>query len=388
MSRIYLDNAATSWPKPETVYRAVEHAIRELGSSAGRGVYRESITAMQMIEETRIAILRLINGTDANQIILTSNGTESLNIALHGSLTAGDHVICTAIDHNSVLRPLKLLEKTRGVEVTRVKCDEFGRVDLADIQNAWRKNTRLVAISHVSNVTGTIQEIARLGEFVRGREGVFLVDAAQTLGHVPIDVQALNIDLLAAPGHKGLLGPLGTGVLYVGDRCRDAIRPMIVGGTGTDSDQDEQPWSLPHRLESGNLNVPAIAGLLAGVKWIAEQGVLALQYHEQELNRTWNKLIEDAGLNDRLQVYGPMDPTAKVGLVSLNVNDLDASELAMILDQQMPRVQGRAGLHCAPLIHEFLGSKSRGGTFRLSWGPLTTEKELTSAVDALKQIVS
>lgn len=388
MSRIYLDNAATSWPKPETVYRAVEHAMRELGSSAGRGVYLESITAMQMIEETRIAILRMINGSDANQIILTSNGTDALNIAIYGTLTAGDHAICTAIDHNSVLRPLKLLEKTRGVEVTRVRCDEFGRIDPIDIQNALRKNTRLVAISHASNVTGAIQEIGAIGELVRSREGVFLVDAAQTLGHVPIDVQAANIDLLASPGHKGLLGPLGTGVLYVGDRCRDAIRPMITGGTGTESDQDEQPWALPHRLESGNLNVPAIAGLLAGVKWIAEQGVLALQYHEQELNRTWNQLIENADLKDKLQIYGPADPAAKVGLTSFNANDLDASELAMILDQHSPRVQGRAGLHCAPLIHEFIGSKSRGGTFRLSWGPLTTAEELTSAVDALKQIVS
>jgi selenocysteine lyase/cysteine desulfurase len=223
---------------------------------------------------------------------------------------------------------------------------------------------------------------------VRNREGIFLVDTAQTLGHVPIDVQASNIDLLASPGHKGLLSPLGTGMLYVGDRCRETIRPLIAGGTGTDSDQDEQPWALPHRLESGNLNVPAIAGLLAGVKWIAEQGVLALQYHEQELNRTWNRLANDSGINDRLQFYGPADPTAKVGLVSLNANELDASELAMILDQQSPRVQGRAGLHCAPLIHEFVGSKSRGGTFRLSWGPLTTVEELTSAVDALKQIVN
>ncbi len=386
--RIYLDNAATSWPKPEAVYRAVDRAQREWGVAAGRGVSREAGEIARMLQSTRAAISGLLNGGAAERIAFCQNGTAACNTALLGMLQPGDHVITTQTEHNSVLRPLKYLEQERDIAVTTIPCDARGWCDPAEVAAAWQTRTKLVALNHASNVTGTIQNAAAIGRICRERGGFFLLDAAQTLGHVPIDVAAQHIDLLAAPGHKGLLGPLGTGLLYVGERAEPRLQPLLRGGTGTASEKAEQPWPLPDRLESGNQNSPAIAGLLAGVQAVLEVGIAARQKHDAALSDLFLEQWNSRGLNAAATILGPQDSANQIGIVSLLLHDMDPQELALILDQQEPRIQVRAGLHCAPLIHGAIGSAASGGTLRLSWGHTTTPEEIATAVEILSQILA
>jgi cysteine desulfurase/selenocysteine lyase len=386
--RIYLDNAATSWPKPEAVYRAVDRAQREWGVAAGRGVSREAGEIARMLQTTRAAIAGIIHGGAAERIAFCQNGTAACNTALLGMLQSGDHVITTQTEHNSILRPLRFLEQERGVTVTIVPCDATGWCDPAAFAAAWQPRTKLVALNHASNVTGTLQDAAAIGAICRERGGFFLLDAAQSLGHVPIDVAALHVDLLAAPGHKGLLGPLGTGLLYVGERAEPLLQPLVRGGTGTASEKAEQPWPLPDRLESGNQNTPAIAGLLAGVQTVLEQGVAARLQHDAALTAQFIEQWNGRGLNSAGTILGPADSSQRVGIISLALHDFDPQELALILDQQEPRIQVRAGLHCAPLIHSAIGSAACGGTLRLSWGHTTTREEIIMTVEILSQILA
>ncbi len=279
IARIYLDNAATSWPKPESVYTAVDAYQRELGAPAGRGAYREAIQVERLVDEARRAVAALFGVSDSRRIVFTSNGTDSLNQAIHGVLRPGDHVVTTVSEHNSVLRPLRWLEENQGVRVTRIGCDPQGRVDASELCAAVEPTTRLVTLQHASNVTGAVQPVAEVGAFLREHDALFLVDAAQTAGHWPISVEQLAADLLATPGHKGLLGPLGTGILYVGPKADAELRALRQGGTGTQSETDRQPDSLPDKLESGNHNVTGIAGLAAGIRYIVERGVAALGPH-------------------------------------------------------------------------------------------------------------
>ncbi len=385
--RIYLDNAATSWPKPEAVYRAVDRAQREWGVAAGRGVSREAGEIARTLQATRAAIAGMLNGGAAERIAFCQNGTAACNTALLGMLQPGDHVITTQTEHNSILRPLKFLEQTRDVAVTIIPCDSRGWCDPADFIAAWQPRTKLVALNHASNVTGTLQDAAAIGALCRERGGYFLLDAAQSLGHVPIDAAAMNFDLLAAPGHKGLLGPLGTGLLYVGERAEQILQPLLRGGTGTASEKAEQPWPLPERLESGNQNSPAIAGLLAGVQTVLEQGIAARQQHDASLTELFIELWTARGLTSAGEILGPQLSSQCVGIVGLRLHDFDPQELALILDQQEPRIQVRAGLHCAPLIHAAISSGASGGTLRLSWGHLTTREEVTAAVEVLSKIL-
>jgi cysteine desulfurase family protein len=384
MPRIYLDNAATSWPKPEAVYRAVDEFQRNSGAPAGRGAYALAIDTQRRIAQCRGAIASLVGAGSPDRIVFGFNGTDVLNIALHGFLRPGDHVVTSVVEHNSVLRPLRWLKEYRDVSSTYVNCDSTGTIDADDVSKAIQSKTRLIALTHASNVTGAIQPIAEVGRLARERGIVLLVDAAQSLGHVPIDVEAMNIGMLAASGHKGLLGPLGTGVLYVAPHLESQIESFRQGGTGTNSEQDSQPDDLPHKLEAGNLNVPGFVGLAAGVAFVRERGIEQLGQHERELAAAlYDGILEMDGIT----VYGPRDPQARVGVVSISVSGIEPQEAAAMLDSTFG-IQVRAGLHCAPLVHRAIGTENLGGTLRLSVGPFNTAEDIAAALEAVKQLAA
>ncbi|MFO0896432.1 MAG: aminotransferase class V-fold PLP-dependent enzyme [Pirellulales bacterium] len=385
-ARIYLDNAATSWPKPEAVYQAVDRYQREVGAAAGRGAYVESLEAARIVAEARRRAARLLGAEYPHRVIFTSSGTDGLNLALHGVLRPGDHMVSSVLEHNSVLRPLEHLAAECEVSVTRVPCGSSGRVDPDDVRQAFRKNTALVAITHASNVTGLVQPVAEIGRLAHERGALLLVDAAQTLGHFPFSVDELHADLLAAPGHKGLLGPLGTGLLYVRPGVEARLRPTRQGGTGSESELLHQPDLLPDRYEPGNHNLPGLAGLNAALAWIEERGLASIAEHEAALR---TQAVAGLAEPDGVALYGAgvnhaeHAPTpAAVGVLSLNVRGYDPQELAAVLDA-VYGVQTRAGLHCAPLAHDALGTLASGGALRLSWGSFTTPEEIGVAVDAI-----
>lgn len=383
-SRLYLDQAATSWPKPECVYQAVDDYQRRLGAAAGRGAYAEAAEVAQRVSRARVAVARLFGAESPHQIVFAFNGTDALNIAIHGALAEGGHVITTVAEHNSVLRPLRTLELAGQIEVTRVAVDRCGVVDVEHLRHALRPNTVLVAITHASNVTGAIQPAAEVGRLAREAGALYLLDAAQTAGEVPIDVQKLNVDLLAAPGHKGLLGPLGTGVLYIRPTIEQRLASFRQGGTGTASESDRQPDDLPEKFESGNLNVPGILGFGAGVEWLLERGVERVRREtvaHTELFLRRLKAIPGA------TVYGPATAAERVGLVSFNLPGIEPQEMAAILDSAFG-IQCRAGLHCAPLMHGALGTLPAGGTVRVSFGPFTTTTDVDGAASAIAEIAN
>ncbi len=382
--RIYLDNAATSWPKPETVYEAVGCYLREVGAPVGRSAYREATGVQRAIDDARLAIARLIGTDDPRRIVFTSSGTDALNLAIHGLVRPGDHVVTSVCEHNSVLRPLRHLEETRDVEVTRVGCDSQGVIDPEEVHAALRPGTRLVVLTHASNVTGAIEPIAEVGQMVREHEALFLVDAAQTLGHVPLGVEELGADLIAAPGHKGLLGPLGTGLLYVGRGVETLLESLRQGGTGTRSEDDQQPDTLPEKYEVGNHNVPGIVGLAAGVAYLEQRSLEQIRNHSQELTE---QLLAGFSEIQGLQVYGPTDISQRVGVVSIGLEGYDPQEVAATLDAAY-RVQVRAGYHCAALMHRALGTAQSGGTVRFSPGPFTTAADIDVAIAAVGEIAS
>jgi cysteine desulfurase family protein len=380
--RIYLDNAATSWPKPEAVYLAVDRFGRDIVAAAGRGLYREALESGRIVETARSGVARLIAAGDPRQIVFTSCGTDSLNTAVHGFLGPGDHVVTTAAEHNSVLRPLRELEERSGVSVTRVACDASGLVDPDDIRLALRPQTKMIAVIHASNVTGTIQPVAEIGRIARNRGAAFLVDAAQSLGHLPLSVDELMVDLLAAPAHKGLLAPLGTGVLYVRSGVEPSVRSFRQGGTGTRSEEDRQPDGMPDKFESGNLNVAGLAGLAAAIDFLEARSLAAIRRHELELlDRFLSGIRGLAGVT----AFGPADLERRAGVVSLRIEGYDPQEAAAVLDGSYG-VQVRPGLHCAPLIHKAIGTFSGGGTVRFSFSPFTTTDEIDTAVTGLREI--
>lgn len=382
--RIYLDNAATSWPKPPQVYEAVERAMRVLGAPAGRGTYHEAAEVERGLADARRRIARLINTADPRRVIFTSNGTDSLNLALHGFLRPGDHVVTTVAEHNSVLRPLHFLRQHRDVTATFVQCDAAGFVDPDVIRQAITDRTRLIAVVHASNVTGAVQPIEAIGQIAAERGIRFLVDAAQSLGHVELDVRRSHVDMLAAPGHKGLLGPLGTGVLYVGEGVEAELLPTRQGGTGTTSESESQPESLPDRYESGNHNVPGLLGLAAGVRHVEQQGVARLRADAASLTK---RLLDGLAAIEAVQLFGPRDSTDRIGVVSFRLAGLDPHDLASMLDTGFA-IQTRAGLHCAPRMHQHLGTASAGGTLRISIGPFNTEAEIDTVITAVANLAA
>jgi cysteine desulfurase / selenocysteine lyase len=381
VQRIYLDNAATSYPKPPGVMEAVERALRDEGAAEGRSATRAALRVHEVVARCRERAARLLGATQSERIVFTFNGTDSLNLALHGLLRPGDHVVTSAIEHNSVLRPLRNL-RDRGVEVSYVPGDSEGRVNPDEVKRALRDNTRLVALVHASNVTGTIQPIDSVGELAREAGAFFLVDAAQTAGHLPIDVSRSPIDILAAPGHKGLLGPLGTGVLYVAQDVEEQLQSVRQGGTGSNSEDDLQPARLPDKYECGNHNVPGLFGLEAALAWIEERTIAELRRHERALTE---QLVTALAPIKGLRIYGPQSAEDRVGVVSVTLDGFEPQELATILDGSFG-IETRAGLHCAPGVHRCLGTFAGGGTLRFSVGPFTTGAEIEAAATALGSI--
>lgn len=374
---IYFDNAATSWPKPEEVYREVEKVLRNCGNP-GRGGHKMALESGRVIFEARQEICSIFNIKDPMRVVFTSNTTEALNIALKGILKEGDHVITSSMEHNSMIRPLMAL-KGKGIEVTIVKANEEGKIDPEDIKEAITKKTKMIAITHASNVTGTIMPIEEIGNIAREMNLIFLVDAAQTVGVLPIDVEKQNIDLLAFPGHKGLYGPQGTGGLYV--RKSIEILPLEEGGTGSKSESMYQPDLMPDKLESGTPNTPGIAGLKEGVKFVKSVGIKNIYQQEKRLTKI---LIEGLKEIKGVKIYGPQKVEERVGVVSITLKDSDVGEISYILDRDFD-IATRAGLHCAPLAHSTIGTL-KTGTLRFGIGYFNTEEEVEKAVKAIEII--
>jgi cysteine desulfurase family protein len=382
MPRIYLDNAATTWPKPDPVYTAVDRYLRENGATAGRGVYREAVESDRLIETARSRLAKLINAPSPECIVFTLNCTDALNTALRGFLKPGDRAVTTETEHNSILRPLHDLAEHHQIEVHRVPCDYRGVANADHLLQAAH-GAQLLAIQHASNVTGAIQPLFYAAHDARALGAKVLVDAAQTAGALPIDVQALGIDMLAAAGHKGLLGPLGTGFLYLAPGMEKVVEPLRRGGTGTRSDEAWQPESMPDRYESGNANVPGLAGLAAGLEYVLKQGPAAIHARELELV---TRLMQGLQEYPAIRMYGPPPGEERVGLVAFTVEGYDPREFASLLDSNFG-IQVRAGLHCAPLIHKRLGAWPTG-TVRISVGPLTTDDDIDQALAAVREIVA
>lgn len=375
---IYLDSAATSWPKPEGVIKAMTDCIRDVGANPGRGGHKMSLAAGRIIYETRELIAELFNIDDPLQVVFTGNATEAINIALKGLLKPGDHLITTSMEHNAVVRPLKVLEE-KGVEMTEIRCSSKGHLVPEDVEKAIKGNTKCIVMTHASNVCGTIMPIERVGEIARSRGVVFMVDVAQTAGLFPIDVQKSNISLLAFPGHKGLYGPQGTGGLYVAKEL--SLETFKEGGTGSNSESPKHPEVMPDRLESGTPNTPGIAGLAAGIQFIRERGIDAIREHELVLLK---HLLEGLKNIKGVHVYGPAEVSQQAPVVSFNIDGQGSSEVAFVLDRVFD-IASRSGLHCAPRAHSTLGTLEQG-TVRLSLSYFNKKREVDLALKAIRQI--
>ncbi len=375
---IYLDNAATTYPKPTAVYQNVMRAMIEYGANPGRGSHAMAIEGARVIYETRELLAELFNLDDPMKVIFTFNATDGLNQAIKGVLNQGDHVITTTMEHNSVLRPIKELEK-HGVENTIVQCASDGSVRVEDIEAAVRDNTKLVVTTHVSNLTGTIMPIEEIGQMCKRKNILYLVDGSQSAGVLEIDMKKQNIDLLAVPGHKGLLGPQGTGALMI--NCDAEIKQLREGGTGSESSSMIQPDFYPDKLESGTHNLPGIAGLNAGIKYILEEGTKSIYSHEKELLEIF---IDEVKKNAKIEIYGPEDINIRCGVIPINIEGIDSSEVAFMLDTQYG-IAVRPGLHCAPLAHKTIGTEKIGAV-RFGIGPFNKKSDIMDAVKALNEI--
>jgi cysteine desulfurase/selenocysteine lyase len=378
---IYLDNAATSFPKPVSVYQALDQFARSSLANPGRAGHRMAIGAEQALDAARHALNQFFRGAAAERWIFTLNCTDGLNLAIKGIVRPGDHVVTTDLEHNSISRPLRALEKAGAITLTQV-ASEAGYVAPDAVRRAITPSTSLVAMTHASNVVGTVQPIEAIAPIVRESGALFLVDAAQSAGVVPIDLRETAIDLLAFPGHKALYGPTGTGALYVGPRTDGRIRPWREGGTGGDSSSPTQPVQLPYALEGGTPNVLGVAGLAAGVAWVARRGVDDLRNHEVGL---LGRVVDWSHQSDGWQVLGRWDPRTHVGALSLIVPEsLAPQDIAAILDTSFD-IAVRPGLHCAPYIHRTLGTFP-DGTLRISPGPFTSPGDIETLIHALSEI--
>jgi cysteine desulfurase/selenocysteine lyase len=380
-ARAYLDNAATSWPKPPAVYEAVDQFARELGVSAARGTHADAMQARRIVEGTRAQLRLLLGAHTEDAVVFCFNGTDALNLCIHGALRPGDHVIATVTDHNSVLRPLRELEKSKSIVVDLAACDPSGRVSTEQIERLLTPSTRLVVMPHASNVSGCIQPVMEIGAMVRKAGSLFLIDAAQTAGDIPVDLHGMHADMIATSGHKGLLGPLGTGVAAIRGELVDTLSSFRQGGTGTQSEADQQPEKGEAKYESGSLNLPGIAGLGAGLDFL-RQNVKSISDHKKRL---LSMLIGGLQELHSVTIYGDPSPDNRVAVVSFNLIGLDCHELAMLLESQS-HIQLRAGLHCAPHMHQALGTIPRGGTVRASLGPFNTDEHVQRLLDTLQTL--
>lgn len=387
VTRRYFDNAATSHPKPPQVAAAIIDSMTRLGASPGRGAYPEAVEAARLIRGCRTSICTLINGANFDQVIFTLNASDALNLAIKGITfhhlrkDRRVHLVTTWMDHNSVLRPYNALA-AMGVEQTRVRANPTtGRIDPQEVRRAILPHTRLVTMTHASNVTGAIQPAEAVGAICREIGVPFLLDASQTLGHLPVDVKEMKVDLLAFPGHKGLLGPLGTGGLYVRPGLEASMDPLREGGTGSLSECDVQPTHLPDRFEPGSHNACGIVGLGAGVDWILERGVDALWAHERACMAA---MLDGLRRAPGIRLIGPQTLEERCGVFSIVADGLSPDHLTALLESEYG-ILTRAGLHCAPLAHQTVGTYD-SGTTRLSLGPFLTEQDVVAATDAIARI--
>ena len=376
---IYLDNAATSWPKPETVYKAIDDCMRNYAANPGRSGHKLAMRAAREIYATRELAAELFHVQQPERIIFTSNTTESLNMAIKGLVKSGDHVILSSMEHNSVIRPLKKLEK-QGVSLTILPCNREGALDLALLYAAIRPETKLIVCLHASNVTGTLLPIAQIGAVAKKKGIRFLVDAAQSAGVYDIDIPQMGVDMLAARGHKGLFGPQGTGLLYVGEGI--SLDTLEEGGTGSKSAEFMQPDFLPDRLESGTVNTPGIIGLQAGLQFLEKEGLAAIRSYEEELCQN----MIDGLLNiPGVCVYGPQDAKKQAAVVAFMLPNMDCSKAAYLLDSEYC-IACRPGLHCSPLAHNTIGTGGKGA-LRFSMGYFNSKSDVLYALSAVRQLV-
>ncbi|MDQ6421891.1 aminotransferase class V-fold PLP-dependent enzyme [Paenibacillus sp. LHD-117] len=376
---IYLDHAATSWPKPPGVIEAVMDAMMNHSANPGRGSHAMAVRASRILFDARKSLAKLFGIRNPNDIAFAANTTMALNMAIKGILKPGDHAITTTVEHNSVRRPLYHLEQTDGVEVTFLKTDERGNINLSELEGAIRPNTKLIVANHSSNLLGTILPIGEIGEIARKHGVKLLVDAAQSAGIVPIDVKALGIDMLAFPGHKGLLGPQGTGGLYIAPEMD--LEPLLLGGTGSQSEAPYQPLVRPDRYEAGTQNTPGLAGLKAGVDYVLNETVENIHTKEWALSQ---RLMDGLLSLPSIRILGPKLGEERTGIVAFQVNGIDPSELSFILDQHY-RIAVRSGYHCTPMAHESAGT-SEAGAVRASVGVFTTEGDVDALTVAMREI--
>ena len=378
---IYLDNGATSFPKPDEVYTFMDSFYRNFGVNPGRSGYDLCMETGDLVDKTRKLITDFINGNDPNRLCFSYNSTDALNLIIFGILKQGDHAITSTLEHNSVLRPLYHQNKFNGVEIDHVPFGTSGFIDPDDIKNKIKANTRLVIINHASNVIGTIQPLEAIGRICRERGVTFAIDASQSAGKVPIDMEQHHIDIIAFTGHKSLLGPTGIGGLYVRDGI--VIRHTRAGGTGVRSAERMHLDEYPYRLEYGTGNVVGIAGMYAGLKWIEEKGMDTI--HKQEMRLT--RILRD-GLNelDGVVLYCQDELTDHIAVISFNVDGMEALDVGTLLDGEYD-IACRTGLHCAPLVHEQLGTDRIGGAVRIGIGPFNTEDHIRTAIEAIGEIV-
>ena len=375
---MYLDSAATSWPKPRSVYKEMLKSIKKYGANPGRSGHKMSIKASEKIYECRENLCKLFNISNTTCISFTLNTTEALNMGIKGVLSPGDHVIITSMEHNSVLRPLKKLEKA-GVSLSIVNADKNGTLNVNDINKSISEKTKLIVTTHASNVIGSIMPIIEIGNIAKKHGLIYMVDAAQTAGLFPIDVNDMNIDMLAFPGHKGLLGPQGVGGIYAREGLLlDTIKE---GGTGSLSESQYQPDILPDRYESGTLNTPGIVGLNEGVKYILKSGVSQINYHEKLLTKY---MIEGLSCIKNVIIYGSMNLEQRVGVISINVLGKDCIEVCTELDETY-NIAARGGLHCSYLTHKTMDTL-KSGTIRFSIGCFNTKKDIERALKAINTI--
>lgn len=376
---IYLDNAATSYPKPREVVDAVCDFMINNGTSSGRGSYQKAMESDFLIYNARKEIGSLFNFDDPKKVIFTSNVTEALNMAIRGLVKSGDNVITSSLEHNAVWRCLKTLEKEINISITKTKANNYGETDIEDFKKNIKENTSLIVFTQASNVLGTIQPIKEIGAIARKHKIPFLVDAAQSAGVLPIDVKNDNIDILAFTGHKSLLGPMGTGGLII--NCEYNINPLKLGGTGGDSSYEYQPNYYPNKLEAGTLNVSGIVGLSEGVKFIKNKGIINIHNKEKELVKY---ALDKLKTVKNIEIYGPKDSEKIVGVISFNIKGTIPEDISYKLDNKY-NIMVRSGLHCAPNAHQLMGTKETG-TLRIGIGYFNEKKDIDKLVKALNEI--
>lgn len=378
---IYLDNAATTYPKPESVYKEMDRCHREYCANPGRGGHVLSIKSGQAVTETREQLSDFFNIKNPLRLCFTKNATEALNIAIKGYLHAGDHVITTSMEHNSVMRPLKALETESGVEISIIRSDESGEIDLQDMEKQIKGNTKLIVATLSSNVNGLVMPVKEIGEITKKYGITFLLDASQGAGTIGIDVEDMNIDILAFPGHKSLMGPVGTGGLYVREDVK--VNSILHGGTGSNSESFFQPEYMPDLMESGTLNTPGIIGIYHGIEYIKNEGIDKLRLQKYELVKRLHEGAEDI---KQIRLYSKNNKEKNSGIVALNFEGIPSSEVSYVLDK-VYGICTRSGLHCAPMAHKTLGTWETG-VVRFSVGCFNTTDEIDFTIKALREIGS